>query len=99
MTITPKARHITEHIARAMQDPVAQRSIPEIVQGALDEAREEGLQEGIHGCTMIRCIEHISAPQNNTNEITGAECGECARILGQTQGIIYAQRAAENPKA
>jgi len=98
MTITPKAREIAERITRALQDPVACRGIPEIIQGALDQAREEGLQEGIHGCTMIRCTDHIHAPQNNTNEITGAECGECARILGQVQGLQLAAKAEKCPK-
>lgn len=38
-----KAKHLAEHIARALQDPAACRGVAEIIQGALDEAHEAGM--------------------------------------------------------
>ncbi len=65
MTITPQARALTETIARAMKEPLAERSIPEIIQAAINEAKEEGIQNE-KLATKQRILEEIVKEMRKT---------------------------------
>ncbi len=38
---------------------------------------KRGVEDGINGVTLIRCVKHREIPQLNKNEATGAECPIC----------------------
>lgn len=63
----------------------------------LKKERDEAARvadEAVRNIISIRCIDHIHIPQQNKNEITGAECGAC--IAAQRDAATIRADCAES---
>lgn len=85
-------QHMLELATFFDQHTAAILSLAEALAAGAEEAREDGIRSVL----LIRCTKHLTIGQQNTNEITGAECGGC--IAAERDSLTSRLAAAEKQR-